>query len=181
MGISLNIRESTDYDLSTVLEIESKAFGSDEEAALVSDLLGDPTAKPCLSLLAFIDGKAVGHILFTNARLEPDSTVSSSILAPLAVVPEAQGRGVGGALTRHGLEMLSNSGVDLVFVLGHIAYYPRFGFKPAGKLGFDAPYPIPEKNADAWMVQSLRDGVIGKYSGTVVCADKMNKPEYWRE
>ncbi len=61
------IRESRDSDLSTVLEIESKAFGSDEEAALVSDLLGDPTAKPCLSLLAFIDGKAVG-IYYSQAK-----------------------------------------------------------------------------------------------------------------
>jgi putative acetyltransferase len=71
--------------------------------------------------------------------------------------------------------------VDLVFVLGNPEYYPSFGFKPAGNLGFDEPYPIPEKNADAWMVQALRPGAIGTIGGKIICADKLNKPEYWRE
>jgi predicted N-acetyltransferase YhbS len=72
-------------------------------------------------------------------------------------------------------------GVELVFVLGHPGYYPRFGFKPAGVLGFEAPYPIPEKHADAWMVRELRAGIIGSVRGKVVCADTLSRPEYWRE
>ena len=48
---------------------------------------------------------------------------------------------------------MAESGVELVFVLGHPDYYPRHGFKPAGALGFEAPYPIPDKNVNAWMVQ----------------------------
>jgi putative acetyltransferase len=71
--------------------------------------------------------------------------------------------------------------VDLVFVLGHPAYYPRFGFSPAGARGLDAPYPIPQKNAEAWMVRELRPGVIGDCSGRVICADALADPEYWRE
>ena len=65
-----------------------------------------------------------------------------AILAPLAVVPDAQGQGIGGALIEHGLSLLQRSGVGLVFVLGHPGYYPRHGFEPAGRLGFDAPFPI---------------------------------------
>jgi putative acetyltransferase len=72
-------------------------------------------------------------------------------------------------------------GVELVFVLGHPGYYPRHGFTPAGVLGFHAPYPIPEKNADAWMVQELHPGVIGRARGKILCADAINRPEYWRE
>ena len=86
------------------------------------------------------------------------------MLAPLAVVPECQKQGVGGTLVKHGLELLSKSGVDLVFVLGYPEYYTRHGFAPAGVRGFDAPYPIPEKNSDAWMVFELRPGVIGELS-----------------
>ena len=164
-----------------VLNVERAAFGSQEEAGLVQDLLDDPSAQPCLSLLALKDERAVGHILFSRASVGGAPELSASILAPLAVVPDAQKQGVGGELIRHGLQLLSKSGVDLVFVLGYPEYYPRHGFQPAGGLGFMAPYPIPEKNSDAWMVQALRSGVIGEYSGVVVCAEALDRPEYWRE
>lgn len=175
------IREASERDLEDILSIERAAFGSEEEADLVRDLLGDSSAEPVVSLLALEDDRAVGHVLFTQARLEPDTPLSVSILAPLAVVPDFQNRGIGGGLIDHGLGILKKTGGDLVFVLGHPQYYPRYGFEPAGKLGFEAPYPIPEKNADAWMVRSLREGLIGDFSGKVICADKLNKPEYWRE
>ncbi len=175
------IRTATDSDIKDVLNVEQKAFGSEEEAQLVKNLLGDPSAKPLVSLLAFKKKKPVGHILFTRARLEIENPLSISILAPLAVIPEYQKQGIGGELIRHGIQMLSKSRVDLIFVLGHPEYYPRHGFKPAGKQGFDAPYPIPEKNAGAWMVQALRQDVIGIYGGKIICADAMNRPGYWRE
>jgi len=175
------IREALDSDLESVLAVERAAFGSDEEAKLVQDLLGDTSAKPFVSLLAYQDDHAVGHILFTRARLVPQASLSICILAPMAVVPNAQKKGIGGKLIKHGLQVLAEAGVDLVFVLGYPEYYPRYGFKPAGRLGFEATYPIPEKNADAWMVQALKPEVIGNIRGRVICADTMNKPEYWRE
>jgi len=119
--------------------------------------------------------------MFTKACLEPRAPLSLSILAPLAVVPDSQGQGIGGKLIEYGLKVLSDLGVDLVFVLGHPEYYLRHGFEPAGKLGFAAPYRIAEKNADAWMVQALNPEAIPAFSGKVVCAKKLDKPEYWRE
>ncbi len=175
------IRETLESDLDDVLSVETAAFGSGEETNLVRELLGDASAKPVVSLLAFRENRAVGYILFTRVYLEPKAPLSISLLAPLAVVPDAQNQGIGGKLIEHGLQVLSESGVDLVFVLGHSGCYPRYGFKPAGKLGFDTPYPIPEKDADAWMVLPLRPGAIGEFSGRVVCADKLNRPEYWLE
>ena len=175
------IREALNLDLDNVLSVERAAFGSDEEANLVRDLIGDTSAKPIVSLLAIQDDQAVGHILFTKARLEPETPLLISILAPLAVVPDSQKQGIGGKLIEYGLQVLSESMVDLVFVLGHPGYYPSYGFKPAGNLGFNAPYPIPKKNADAWMVQALRPGAIRTFGGKIICADKLNKPEYWRE
>lgn len=179
---TLQIREAVETDLNDVLSIERLAFGYDKEANLVRDLLRDPSAKPLLSLLAFKKDRAVGHILFTTARLSgTQETASIVILAPLAIVPDAQKQGIGGKLIEQGLKLLSKSGVDLVFVLGHPEYYPRYGFKPAGHLGFEAPYPIPDKYAGAWMVQAFRSGVIGTVRGKVICADELNKPEHWRE
>lgn len=176
------IREASKLDLNEVWSVEKNAFGYDKEANLVNDLLSDPSARPLYSFLAFNGDRAVGHILFTSASLaNTQKGVSISLLAPLAVIPEFQKQGVGGKLIEHGLHHLANSGVDLVFVLGHPDYYPRYGFNPAGVQGFEAPYPIPEEHANAWMVQELRPGMIGSVSGKVKCADMLNKPEHWRE
>nr|VFK59743.1 MAG: putative acetyltransferase [Candidatus Kentron sp. TUN]VFK68269.1 MAG: putative acetyltransferase [Candidatus Kentron sp. TUN] len=175
------IRTAQDSDLDDVLSVEHAAFGSMVEPNLVRDLLEDASAKPTLSLLAFQEGQAVGHILFTKAYFALESPLSISLLAPLAVLPQAQRQGIGTRLVEHGLQILSKSGTDLVFVLGHPEYYPRHGFRPAGVLGFDAPYPIPEKNANAWMVLLIREGITGAFGGKVICANKLKKPKYWLE
>ena len=179
----MKIRESIPSDLSKVLQVEGQAFGDDqgpEIVDLVKGLLSDPSARPLLSLLAEDDKRAVGHILFTKAQITNTiDSVSAVILAPLAVIPAAQSQGIGGQLIKAGLQRLSASGIELVFVLGHPEYYPRHGFKPAGRLGFEATYPIPNENADAWMVQELQPGVIGRVSGKVICADELNQPQHW--
>ena len=149
---------------------------------LVNALLEDETAKPLLSLVAEKSGKLVGHILFTTARLQPENQASSiRILAPLAVSSDVQGEGIGCVLIREGLKQLVESGVDLVFVLGHPCYYPRFGFQTAGILGFEAPYTIPSEHADAWMVQELKTGGLANNEGKIQCSEVLNQPQYWRE
>ena len=176
------IREASEADLEDVLAVERAAFGGDDEAELARNLLADPSAKPTVSLLAFEDNRAVGHILLTRATLNPaEHAPSIVLLAPLAVIPEAQDRGIGGQLIQRGLQLLTDAGVDLVFVLGHPEYYPRHGFEPAGRLGFEAPYTIADKNAGAWMVQALRPGVVGSVRGRIACADALDRPEYWQE
>jgi putative acetyltransferase len=178
----VRIEEASESDTTDVLFVERAAFGYDKEAELVWALLNDPSAEPRLSLLAREGDRPVGHVLFTAARLrEVSHSGSIAILAPLAVVPDAQGRGIGGTLIERGLQLLQRSGVELVFVLGHPTYYPRHGFESAGRLGLDAPFTIPDEDADAWMVRALRPDVIGSVRGTVVCADVLNKPEHWRE
>ena len=175
------IREAVESDLDDVLSVERGAFGSDEEANLVKALLGDPSARPFVSVLAFQEHRAVGHILFTKAELDPEAPLSLSILAPLAVLPDSQKQGIGGKLIDYGLEVLSKCGTDLVFVLGYPEYYQHWGFRPAGSLGLHAPYPIPETNVDAWRVKALHSKAFGTFAGKVICADALNKPEYWRE
>lgn len=179
------IRRATEADQAAINGVLSAAFGPAEGPViveLVTGLLADDTAQPKLSLVAEIDGEIAGHILFTRAELRPHGyDLALSLLAPLAVSPDLQGRGLGGALIREGLQRLAEAGVDLVFVLGHPGYYPRHGFRPAGALGLDAPYPIPERHADAWMVRALRPGILGDVRGTVRCSDVLNDPRHWRE
>ena len=181
----LKIRHSTESDRTAISSVHTSAFGQEqgqEIVELVNALLDDDTAKPLLSLVAEKDGSLVGHILFTLARLQPeDREISVRILAPLAVSSDFQGEGVGGLLIREGLKQLAESGVDLVLVLGHPGYYPKFGFQTAGVLGFEAPYPIPTEHADAWMVQALKAGVIGSIEGRIQCSETLNQPQHWRE
>jgi predicted N-acetyltransferase YhbS len=144
--------------------------------------LADPSAQPLLSLVATTNYNVVGHILFTNVRIKHSQRkVSATILAPLSVHPEYQNQGIGGRLINEGLKRLKATGVELVFVLGHPGYYPKYGFSAAGIKGFDASYPIPPRNSGAWMIQELRPGVIGDVSGQVICADALNDPKYWLE
>ena len=181
----MEIRKSTKSDVPDIRSVETAAFGGEkgkEIADLVNDLLADPTAKPLLSLVAIKDSKTVGHILFTKVKIiNSNHPVSAMILAPLAVHPNVQSQGIGGQLIQEGIKRLSESGVELIFVLGHPTYYPRYGFKTAGILGFEACHPIPNEHADAWMVQQLRPDVIGNISGKVQCSDVLNQPQHWRE
>lgn len=181
----MEIRQATESDLRAIADLAMSAFGRSEGpeiVQLIGDLLSDTTAQPVLSLVATADSGIIGHVLFSKARLEPpEQNASAAILAPLAVHPDFQSRGVGRQLVAEGLRQLSDSGADLVFVLGDPAYYSRFDFSAAGVRGFEAPYPIPQQHTEAWMVRALHPGIIGATSGRVICADSLADPKYWRE
>ncbi|NJM13303.1 MAG: N-acetyltransferase [Synechococcaceae cyanobacterium SM1_2_3] len=179
------IRKVIHSDFPAITHLAMSAFGPSEGpeiVRLISDLWVDVTVQPVLSLVATVDENIVGHIIFSNIRLTPPSQkVSAALLAPLAVHPDFQSQRIGSRLITEGLQQLSDSGVNLIFVLGHPGYYPRFGFSAAGSKGFEAPYPIPQRNAEAWMVRELQPGVIGNLGGRVICADALADPKYWRE
>lgn len=181
----MKIRVSTETDKSEMLSIHRKAFGEQkgpEIAQLVDDLLGDKTAMPRFSFVAVEEDVTVGHILYTKVTIAGATEgLFAQILAPLAVLPEFQRKGVGLQLIKTSLGELQKSDVKLVVVLGHPGYYPRAGFTPAGELGFEAPYHIPDEYSGAWMVQELSSGIIGIERGRVQCSDALNKPEHWRE
>lgn len=180
---NLTIRKSLQSDLKDVMKVEEEAFASEEEAQLVGDLLVDESAKPLISLLAFVEEEAVGHILFTRSTIVGhENSVLTHILAPLAVKPDFQSRGIGSKLIHEGFKQLTQLNTALVFVLGHPEYYPKFGFLcNAESMGYPPTYPIPKENANAWMVKYLTNGAKNKFTGKVICADAMNKSEYWRE
>lgn len=181
----ITIRAAHDHERYQVLSVHLDAFGDEEGpviAKLVGELLDDATARPIYSLVAEIDGHLVGHVLFTAVTVEPDEAqVKHQILAPLAVVTEQQSRGIGDRLVREGFRRLTDDEVGLVFVLGYPDYYSRFGFKPAGVRGFQAPYPIPDEHADAWMVHELKPGAIDSHEGTIKCCNALDDRQHWIE
>lgn len=151
----MRIRVAVASDTPEILEVHRAAFDSPVEPRLVADLLAAPEAHPLVSMVAEDDGVVVGHVLLTRGRAPGHPDLQVQLLAPLAVHPARQGRGVGTLVTQGALDAARDAGVDCVCVLGHPSYYPRFGFAP---LLPDGPLPVvdlPSQHADAWMTLVL--------------------------
>jgi putative acetyltransferase len=93
-------------------------------------------AHPYISLVPVLDGLVVGHIFFSPVSIESESSIFTAMgLTPMAVLPEYQRQGFGSQLVREGLKECLRIGHNIVVVLGHPEYYPRFGFTPAKPKG----------------------------------------------
>lgn len=142
MSNSWITRAETAADVAVIREINLQAFGKTYEPDLVEALRADPTAwLPGLSIVATTgDGEVVGHVLLSRCHVGEILVLS---LGPVAVLPAYQGRGVGSAVIRAGLAEARTQGEHLVVLLGHLDYYPRFGFRPAATFGIDGPISGP--------------------------------------
>jgi putative acetyltransferase len=163
----VQIRAAASGDRSEIFEVVQSAFESDSEARLVERLQKSEAYIPELSLVSNVGNQIVGYILFTNIKIVADDGVEwkSLALAPLAVRPDWQNKGVGSGLVRRGLEMAKSLGHASAIVLGHPNYYPRFGFEPAKKWGIWSPFPVSE---EAFMGIELQAGALNGVSGLVV-------------
>ena len=156
----MHIRQETANDYSSVHSVIEQAFASAEhsdgnEADLVSALRKGKSFIPKLSLVAEIDGKIVGHILFTKARIENNVVLA---LAPLSVLPKFQKQGIGTALIKEGHRIAKELGYKLSVVLGSESYYPRVGYSPADNFGIQAPFEVPRENFMAFkLVENTAD------------------------
>jgi putative acetyltransferase len=161
-----SVRPEFPHDAEAIRAVHEQAFApSDAEARLVDLLRDGGELEHELCLVAVEDERVVGHIAFSRARLSSGDEVLA--LAPMAVLPERQSRGIGEALVREALHRARATRFPLVIVLGHAAYYPRFGFEPADALGLEAPFEVPP---GAWMALKL-PGYRPEARGRVTYAD----------
>ena len=159
----LEIRRESPSERARVDEIQVAAFGRMDEARLVHTLRAN--TQPQLSLVAERDGDLVGHVFFSPVEIvAPGPSPPSAGLAPLAVAPEKQGRGVGSALVRAGLRECILLGWQAVFLLGDPAYYSRFGFSLASRQGLRYE---SEAFDSAFQVLELVPGALSECSGWV--------------
>ncbi|MEN8184324.1 MAG: N-acetyltransferase, partial [Myxococcota bacterium] len=165
------IRREEPGDRAAVHGVNARAFGRDGEADLVDALRGQ--VEPAVSLVALRGGVVVGHVFFSPVRIEGEGAQSrATALAPLAVLPEHQQHGIGSQLVRAGLDACHSLGEDVVFVLGHAGYYPRFGFQPAGPLGLRYRDLSPDPS---FMVTELSPGALHGRTGWVRYAEAFER------
>ncbi len=159
--MTVHYRAEAAGDPAAVRDVHRPAFGRDDEGALVDALRSGGYNR--VSLVAEEAGMPVGHILFSELLIvTPRGTVEALSLAPLAVVPGRQRRGIGSGLMREGLRACSERGHRVVVVLGHPEFYPRFGFSAALAEGLEAPFSGP-----AFMALELVPGALAGVSGRV--------------
>ena len=164
MSVGVAVRPERPEDQPAIRRVNTEAFGRPNEAWLVDALRRTAGFVPELSLVAEAGGEVVGHILLTQILIrEGSETVSALALAPMAVLPSHQRIGVGSALALQALSEARRLGHGVVVVLGHAAYYPRFGFTPASQHGIRSPFPVRD---ESFMVLELApsalDGVMGE-------------------
>jgi len=159
----LTIRRETPEDIDSIRYVNEQAFSQKEEAKLIDKLRNRGVVT--LSLVAVQAGQIVGHILFSPVTVESEySSFEAISLAPMAVLLAYQRKGIGSQLVLDGLEECRCLGHEIVVVLGHPDYYPRFGFVLAKPKGIDCEFVVPD---EAWMLLELKEGALAGRRGTV--------------
>jgi len=170
--MSITIRPETTQDVAWIRALNEAAFDTLAEAQLVELLRRSDAFIPELSLVAFANDQIVGHVLFTHAVVvTATAEVPVLALGPMAVIPELQRRGIGSRLVRQGLSVASMLQHQLVIVLGHPEFYPRFGFERASRYRICAPFDVPD---EVFMSLWLGGSVPRSLDGVVRYAEPFN-------
>lgn len=158
------IRTEQCLDYPHIDQMLKRAFKTGQEARLVEGLRASEDYVPELSLVYATNGSIAGHILFSKALVQDNGSLHEvAALGPLAVDPAFQRSGIGSALMAEGLERCRSCGFPLVFLLGHPEYYPRFGFVPARRYGFELKQF--QASDDVFMVCELEPGALDRLQG----------------
>jgi putative acetyltransferase len=158
----LKIRVERPDDTGAIRAVQSAAFGQPDEADLVDALRESGDA--VLSLVAEIGGRIVGHVLFSRLTIHVDDgpVVAALALAPMAVVPERQREGIGSTLLTEALRECRARRERIVIVVGHVDFYPRFGFSHER-----ASHLRSELQCEAFMALELEPDALNRLAGRV--------------
>lgn len=138
--MTITIRPETQQDHQAVESILLSAFPTDAESKVVNAIRENGNA--VISLVAVLDEKVIGHILFSPVTTHPPTPEKGLGLAPVAVDPVHQSQGVGSKLIRAGLQICIALQYDYAVVLGSPNYYMRFGFQKANSFGLQNEYGV---------------------------------------
>lgn len=164
--MSITIRSETPGDIEAIYRIEAAAFEGNAHADLVNLLRAEEAL--ILSQVAVANDQIVGHAAYTLLTItDGDRLHRFPGLGPIGVHPPLQGRGIGSALVRAGLQAMRDLGYGLLFLVGSPRYYPRFGFQPAQPLGFTSDYVEADGPHEHFMVALLDESALADVRGHV--------------
>jgi len=163
MSSFVQVRHARQGDEDAIACVHDRAFGQLTESRIVAAVRR--AGRAVISLVAVDPSGIVGHVLFTPLAVDsPGQPISALALGPMAVFPEVQRSGVGSRLVAAGLEACALTGCQVVAVIGHPGYYPRFGFRPGVTYGLRSEFAVPD---DVFMIAELTAGVLMGRAGIV--------------
>lgn len=167
----MNIRKEESKDYNEVFKLIENAFKGEQftdhqEQFLVERLRNSELFIPELSLVAEVDKQIVGYILLTKIKLIANNSkeTSSLALAPVAVLKNFQGMGLGASLIRKAHEVAKSLNYGSIILLGHEKYYPKFGYKMIKNYGIILPFDVPDENC---MLIELTENALENVHGMV--------------
>ena len=176
---------SSDYtdQIDQIAQLFSETFAQSEGPAegtlvgtLARGLMGKTPAEDIVVVSAFDGDVLAGAIIFSRLRFDNDPR-KVFILAPVAVAPSHQGKGVGTSLLKHGLKVLGTLGVDVVITYGDPNYYSKVGFKQIDPETVRPPFVLSQP--EGWLGQSLTEQPMVPFDGPASCVESLARPEYW--
>lgn len=176
----MKIRTTTQDDADAVRKVYELAFPESERdlvSRLAGELLSAAASSPILSLVAEVDGHVVGHIAFSPVTSRDTREPIGYLLAPLAVCPDHQRRGIGSRLVAEGVKQVAAMGAGVLLVYGDPKYYGRFGFTVDQGKRYTPPYPL--QYAYGWQAMSLGEGDSGRPDVAIDCVAAFGHPELW--
>jgi predicted N-acetyltransferase YhbS len=155
------------------------AFEGEQEGELVGSLASKLSSRAdnqdVICIGAVEEESTVGAIFFTRLRF--DEPIMVYMLAPVAVRPGHQGKGVGQALIRYGLDEMRNRSVAIVITYGDPSFYSRVGFQALSTRVIQAPHEL--SMPVGWLGQSLTGEPIPTLTGRPACVREFDDPVYW--
>ena len=156
------IRPEVESDHAAVRAVNMEAFETAAESKLVDQLR--ERVSTFISLVAEEDESIVGHIFFSPVRMPERDDVNMMGLAPMAIRPEFQRKGIGSALVTRGIDECLQIGCEAVVVLGHPQFYSRFGFQSASRFQITSEYDVPD---EYFMAKEIVPDALKGVSGVV--------------
>jgi putative acetyltransferase len=175
-----HIRKATHCDREAIYQVYLNAFArseSEDVATLAVNLLNEASSPETIALIAESDGRVAGHVGFSPLTVDNSPDWKGYILAPLGVQPEFQNQQVGTKLVEYGKHLLTECGVDLLFVYGDPEYYGRFGFRTDQASKYVAPYQL--EYVFGWQAVLLNGVDSIETQRRLSCVESLRNPNLW--
>lgn len=181
MRSDIIIRPETTKDYKDIISLILRSFkeGTDysdgtDIIALVEEIRVSKYYIPELSFVAELDGKIVGHFLFSYFPLSKtekgdyNETNDIVMLAPVSVHADYFRQNVGSTMLTMGIKKVREAGYKGITVEGNFEFYNRVGFKTSSEYNIYPTSGYPMIDPRCMMCQETFEGALKGIEGYIV-------------